>query len=99
MSKLKIMGSYIAETLTFIFITSIAAVIIGQVVFIFILSDFLKAGFENLIDTSLPIAGMLVSNGVAVLVGISAVVTVTVLISMIYILSFEPLMIFNKRYS
>ena len=99
MSKPKIMGSYIIETLVFMFFTSLSAIVIGQFLFIFGLSNTLKAPFEGLIDTSLPIANLLFFNGIAVLAGMSIVVVVTVLISMIYLLSFEPLKIFNKRYS
>ena len=99
MSKPKIMGLYIIETLTFMFFTSLAAIIAGQLIFIFGLSDTVKSFYVGLIDTSLPIANLLFFNGIAVLAGMSIVVVVTVLISMIYLLSFEPLNIFNKRYS
>ncbi len=99
MSKPKIMGSYILETLSFMLFTSLVAIGIGQLVFIFGLSNTVKSAFEGWIDTSLPMANILAFNGVAVLAGMSIVVVVTVLISMIYLLSFEPLKIFNKRYS
>lgn len=99
MNKPQIMGSYIFETLSFMFFTSLAAIGIGQLIFLFGFSDMVKSAFEGWIDTSLPITNILLVNGAAVLAGMVIIVAVTVLISMIYMLSFEPLKIFNKRYS
>ncbi len=99
MSKLKIMGSYIIESLTFTFFTSLVAAAIGQPIFAFGLTDKIKSAFEGWIDTTLPISDILLGNGAAVLAGMVLIVAITVLISMIYMLSFEPLKIYNKRYS
>lgn len=99
MSKPKIMGSYIVETLTFTFFTTLVAAAIGQPIFAFGLSGKVKSAFAGWIDTALPITDILLSNSAAVLAGMVLIVAITVIISLIYMFSFEPLKIYNKRYS
>lgn len=100
MSNTKIIVSYIVETMVFVSFTSLVAIITGQLIFLYgSLPESMKSSFESLIDTSLPIREILVFNSLSVIFGMIVLVGITVIISMIYILSFEPLKIFNKYYS
>lgn len=94
MSKFKITGSCIVETLIFTLFTSFISVVAGGLIFIYGLWDITKSIYESIVYISLPIVNLLIANAVAYAITI-LIVILTTLISINNILDSMPLKMYR----